>query len=186
MESLAVLELDSIARGIEVTDHMAKMARVDIARSHPIDPGKYLIIIRGDADSTRLSLDRGRERAGGAVVDELYLANIHPSVPDAMHGSWITAELDTIGIIETGSVASILRAADRALKTAPTSLLRLHLARRTGGKGYLVLTGRQADVEASLDAGSDAAGEYGAWHDRAMIPAPSLELLAELEKEWIA
>ncbi|NNE09390.1 MAG: BMC domain-containing protein [Gemmatimonadetes bacterium] len=186
MESLAVLELDSIARGIDVTDHMAKMALVEITRSHPIDPGRYLIVIRGDADSTRLSLDRGRERAGDTVVDELHLAHVHPAVPEAMHGSWIMSDLDTIGVIETSSVASIVRAADRALKAAPTSLLRLHLARRTGGKGYLVITGTQADVEASLGAGSSAAGEFGAWHDHALIPAPSAELLAELQKEWIA
>ena len=38
--ALGLLEITGIARGLVVADAMVKRARVELLRSHPIDPGK--------------------------------------------------------------------------------------------------------------------------------------------------
>jgi microcompartment protein CcmL/EutN len=53
------------------------------------------------------------------------------------------------------TAAATLLAADAALKTADVSLVALHLCRGIDGKGYVVFTGSQDAVEASLEAGDE-------------------------------
>ena len=45
--ALALLELDSIAAGIEAGDAMAKRAPIEILRAGTVHPGKYLVLVGG-------------------------------------------------------------------------------------------------------------------------------------------
>lgn len=46
--ALGMIELSSIARGIETCDYMVKAAQVDLVRASTVCPGKYIIIIGGE------------------------------------------------------------------------------------------------------------------------------------------
>ena len=46
--SIGLLELTSIAKGIECTDLMLKAADVEILMSRTICSGKYLVLVRGE------------------------------------------------------------------------------------------------------------------------------------------
>ena len=45
--AIGMVELNSIARGIETCDYMVKAAQVDLIRSSTVCPGKYLVLIAG-------------------------------------------------------------------------------------------------------------------------------------------
>jgi microcompartment protein CcmL/EutN len=81
-----------------------------------------------------------------------------------------------LGVIETFSASSIIDVADAAAKSADVVLFRIHLAMAIGGKGFVLLTGDIASVEAAVSAGSAIAADEGILVARGVIAAPSKEL----------
>ena len=152
--ALALLELDSIAAGIEAGDAMAKRAPIDVIRAGTVHPGKYLVLVGGAVADVEEALAAGREVAAASVLDVVFLPNVHPAVVAAMRGARGEATGEALGVIETATVAAIIEAADAGLKGARVTLLELRLADDLGGKGYLLFDGRVADVEAAVELGS--------------------------------
>lgn len=158
--ALAVLETTSIARGYVALDAMAKRAPVTVLHAEPISPGKFWVAIAGGEAEVEEALAAGVERADAQRLDDVLLHYAHPAVLAAVAGSVRLAPPEgSVGVLELSTIAAAVRAADAAMKCADVSLVDLHLARGVGGKGYLVIAGELSDVEASLDAGHDAAGE---------------------------
>ena len=164
--ALGLLELESIAAGIEVGDAMAKRAPVELLRAGTVHPGKYLVLVGGDVADVEEALEAGREIGGLSVRDVTFLANIHPDVVERVRGTRQAAQDEALGIIETATVPAIIRAADAGLKGAGVRLLELHLADDLGGKAYLLFDGAVADVEAAVEIGTAAAGETRGMHSR--------------------
>jgi microcompartment protein CcmL/EutN len=185
MEALALIEIDSIAAGIAAVDEVMKMARVELIASQPVDPGKYIILFGGDVGSVESSFARGCERAGDRVVDRVLLPQVHESVVPLLTGGRTDEPIASLGVVETATVAAVIRAADAAAKAAEVTLLRIHLARRIGGKGFVILTGQQTDVEAAVAAGADAAGRDTDLFAEVVIPAPTGEIFGEVTREWL-
>ncbi|MEZ4406314.1 MAG: BMC domain-containing protein [Polyangiales bacterium] len=170
--ALAVLETTSIARGYVALDAMAKRAPVTVLHAEPISPGKFWVAIAGGEAEVEEALAAGVERADAQRLDDVLLHYAHPAVLAAVAGGVRLAPPDgSVGVLELSSIAAAVRAADAAMKCADVSLVDLHLARGVGGKGYLVIAGELADVEASLDAGRDAAGEANVV-GRELMPRP--------------
>jgi microcompartment protein CcmL/EutN len=69
---------------------------------------------------------------------------------------------------------------------SPVRLLRVHLARRIGGKGCVVLTGELADVEAAVAAAIEEARREDRLVAEIVIPAPAPETHAKIAGEWLA
>jgi len=158
--ALAVIELRSIARGYVVVDAASKRAIVRVLRSEPISPGKYWLAFVGGEAECEESLAAAVEFAADSRIDHVLLPWAHPALPEAItHGIATKPALDAVGAIELSSISAAVRACDAALKAAQVSLVDLHLARGIGGKGYVLVTGDLADVEAAVDAGVVAAGE---------------------------
>ena len=152
--ALALLELDSIAAGIEAGDAMAKRAPIDVIRAGTVHPGKYLILVGGAVADVEEALDAGREVGASSVLDVVFLPNVHPELVAAIRGKRRPAAGEALGVIETATVAAIIEAADAGLKGARVRLLELHLADDLGGKGYLLFDGPLADVEAAVEIGA--------------------------------
>ena len=152
--ALALLELDSIAAGIEAGDAMAKRAPIDVIRAGTVHPGKYLILVGGAVADVEEALDAGREVGASSVLDVVFLPNVHPGLVAAIRGERRAAAGEALGVIETATVAAILEAADTGLKGARVRLLELRLADDLGGKGYLLFDGAVADVEAAVEIGA--------------------------------
>jgi TorA maturation chaperone TorD len=64
-----MVELNSIAKGIETCDYMVKAAQVELIRSSTVCPGKYLILIAGDTGDVRAAMKEGL--AAGADHDDV-------------------------------------------------------------------------------------------------------------------
>ncbi len=149
--ALALLELDSIAAGIEAGDAMAKRAPIDVLRAGTVHPGRYLVLVGGSVGDVEEALAAGRDVGGACVLDVVFLPNVHPDLVAALGGRRVEPAGEALGIVETRTVASILEAADAGLKGAAVQLLELRLADDLGGKGYLLFDGAVADVEAAVE-----------------------------------
>ena len=152
--ALALLELDSIAAGIEAGDAMAKRAPIDVIRAGTVHPGKYLILVGGAVADVEEALEAGRAVGASSVLDVVFLPNVHPELVAAIRGERRAAAGDALGIIETATVAAIIEAADAGLKGARVRLLEMRLADDLGGKGYLLFDGTLADVQAAVEIGA--------------------------------
>ncbi|MCD7895230.1 MAG: BMC domain-containing protein [Planctomycetaceae bacterium] len=180
MHALGLIESNSIARGIEISDAMVKTADVTILVAKTICPGKYIVLVGGDVAAVNQSVRAGLEVMPDVVVDDFIIPNIHPSILPAISGGTVVDKVEAVGIIETYSVAATVVAADYAVKAASVIPLRLHLAFGIGGKSYVVLTGDVADVKTAVDAGSAVAGEKGLLVQKVVIPRPHTEVVASL------
>ncbi|MEE1049334.1 MAG: BMC domain-containing protein, partial [Clostridia bacterium] len=81
-----------------------------------------------------------------------------------------------LGILETYSAASIIRAADNAAKTADVKLVELRIAKGMCGKSYMLITGEVAAVTAAIDRAQAAAGDKGMFLDSSVIANPDSKL----------
>lgn len=179
---IGLLELCSVARGIEVADTVLWEARVEVLFATPVHPGKYLILLTGSVDDVRSSMRHGAEAAGGDLVDQLLIPQVHEQVVPMLkrNGGHVKGELDAIGVIETNTVASAIVAADQALKTATVDLLELRIANGLGGKSYFTLTGEVSDVRSAVAAGARTAHERGLLAREVVIARPHPELAFHL------
>jgi microcompartment protein CcmL/EutN len=177
--ALGLLELESIAAGIEVGDAMAKRAPIEVLRAGTVHPGKYLVLVGGEVADVEEALEAGRELGGLSVRDTTFLPNIHPDVVSGVRGVRAPATTEALGVIETATVAAIIRAADAGLKGAHVRLLELRLADDLGGKGYLLFGGDVTDVEAAVEIGTAAVGEARGLHARVIAQLHD-EMAAEL------
>ena len=151
--ALALLEFSSIAAGIQAADAMVKRAPIDVIRAGTVQPGKYLVLVGGQVADVEESLAAGREVGGAAVVDLVYLPQVHPEVVDAIAGGRVPQVTDALGVVETTTVAAAIHAADAGIKGAEVRLVEVRLADGLGGKGIVLFSGLVADVEAAVEIG---------------------------------
>ena len=154
--ALALVEFDSIAVGIEAGDAMVKRAPLGVINSGTVQPGKYLVLIAGDVASVEESLAAGLALGGDAVIDTVFLPDIHPDVVAAIRGGRRFESGEALGIIETRTVAAIIEAADAAVKGATVTAAQIQMADGLGGKGYALFGGILSEVEAAVAAGIGA------------------------------
>lgn len=179
-EALGLLELTSIAKGVEATDLMMKAANVELMASRSICAGKYLVMVRGDVAACSSSVKAGMECGRETVADSFVIPNLHPEIFPAIAQSSVIDEVSALGIIEAFDVASLIEGADAAVKAASVHLLEIRLAMALGGKAFCVLTGDVSAVRAAVEAGSAIIAAKGLLTDGVVIPSPDAALVREL------
>ena len=68
-QAVGVIELKSIAKGIEATDAALKSAGIRLVSSHPACPGKYEMIITGTISNVSAAVEHVKERFGEKLID---------------------------------------------------------------------------------------------------------------------
>jgi microcompartment protein CcmL/EutN len=185
--ALALVELSSIAVGIEAGDAMVKRAPVDVVHAGTVHPGRYLVLVAGRVADVEEAFEAGCEVGAAWLVDTVLLPNVHDQVVAALRGSRRTGRGEALGVVETATVAATVLAADAGVKAAAVALLEVRLADGLGGKGYLLFDGAVGDVEAAVAAALDRLGDgrRGATPAQPpiarVIPQLHAELRAELE-----
>lgn len=180
-KSIGAVELSSIGIGYRVQDELLKAAEVDLLIARTICSGKYMVVISGPVSNVESSIAAGAAVAGEALIDQLVIPAVHESIFPALGQSVIldTKSAGALGIVETFSGVSIIDVADAAAKAAKVTLFRIHVAMALGGKGFCLLTGDIADVQAAVRAGAEKARQRGLLVSEIVIPRPSKELFAE-------
>jgi microcompartment protein CcmL/EutN len=165
---IGFIETSSIAKGIEATDAMMKMAEVELLMTTIIPRGKYLIMIGGNVADVESSLRAGMQTAAGTVLDHFIIQNVHPELPPAIKGRVKVERIEAIGIIETKEVASAIYAGDAAVKSANIQLIEAR--NQPGGKGLVVLTGEVGAVRTAVAAGVASIKKDGMLVNEVVIP----------------
>jgi len=179
MEAIGLVELNSIAAGMFVADAMLKASDVQLLVNRSICSGKYMVMVGGAVADVRASVDAGVAEGAGSIIDSMVIANIHPAVFTAIAGTSPAQNLAALGVIESFSVASLIEAADAAVKAAEVELLEIRLAMALGGKAFVTMTGEVADVRAAVETGADVIIAKGLLVNKVVIPAPRRELYKE-------
>ena len=178
--AIGMLEYVSIAAGIDAADRMVKAADIRPVFFKTICPGKFLAAVAGNVEDVTASVEAGRSAMPEMVADWFVIPNIHPGVVSALSGCSALRERSALGVIETFSVSAAIQAADSAVKTADIRLLDIRTALGLGGKGFVLLSGDVAAVEASVAAASEAVRATGLLTGTTVLPRPAAEVLAQL------
>lgn len=178
--SIGLIELSSIASGFGATDAMLKAADVEIMLARSICSGKYMIMVRGDVGAVEASVSAGIQAGGFGVIDSFVIPNIHESVFPAISGTNKIDHVESLGVVESFSVAALIEGADAAVKSANVQLIEIRLAMALGGKAFLTLTGNVAAVQSAVETGAQVVARKGMLVNKGVIPSPRPEMLREL------
>jgi microcompartment protein CcmL/EutN len=182
MDAIGLLELSSIAIAYGVEDTMLKTADVELLLARTICSGKYIVMVGGDVAAVTASVEAGKAVSAEALIEDLVISRVDKRIFPAISGAVALEEedKDALGVVEAFSIAAILEGADAAIKAASVKLFRIHVAMAIGGKGYLMLTGSVADVEAAVGAATVEVARRGMLVSRIVIPRPHDRLFAEM------
>jgi len=175
---IGFIESSSIAKGIEATDAMMKMADVELLMTTIIPRGKYLIMVGGNVADVESSVRAGLQTAAGTVLDHFIIPNVHSELFPAIRGRVKPDRIEAIGIIETKEVASAIFAGDAAVKSANIKLIEAR--NQPGGKGLVVLTGEVGAVKTAVAAGVASIRKEGMLIGEVVIPYGHEALLKSL------
>ena len=180
IHAVGVIELKSIAKGVEATDAALKSAGISLITAHPACPGKYEITLTGSISNVTAALDHVKSRFEQYIVDASIMGRIDEQVIKALFGTQSGVKKGSLGVIETYSAASAIKAADIAVKTSRVEIYDLRVSRGMGGKGIVLVTGEVGDVTAATEAGGKHAKELGMLHATTVIAAPHAELWEQI------
>jgi len=176
MNSIGLIEVMNVSKGIRVTDEMLKSAGVTLIQSGSVCPGKFVTLVGGDLSSIQAAIERAAQIAEDSMIDKFVIGNLGDKVFEAICGTAVVKEKKSLGIIETFTAASAIEAADAAVKAAVVSLIEVRVARGLGGKCFVTLTGDVADVTAAVEAGARIAAKTGVLINTEIIAKPHPEL----------
>jgi microcompartment protein CcmL/EutN len=182
LANLAVgfLESSSIAKGIEASDAMVKMASVKLAKTVIVARGKYIIFITGPVGEVESAMRAGRAVLDKSLVDEVLIRNAASQVVDSLDKRRPVEVLGAVGIIETKEAIAAVLAADAAAKAASVHLIETKTV-VGGGKGYVTLCGEVGDVRTAVAAGISAIRKE-LLVSQVVIPNADPQLLATVGK----
>ena len=149
--AVALIELDSVARGIYTADAMLKEAPVSMLRSGTVHNGKYLILIGGSVAAVGMAFAKGMSAGQDHLLDAVFLPDVHESVYAACQGERQSCGNEALSIMEMATVSAILKSADAAVKGANVRLVELRLADDLGGKAIALYAGKVEEVETALN-----------------------------------
>jgi len=168
--AIALIEFSSIATGIFAGDAMVKKAPISVLKSGTVHDGKYLILIGGSVAPVEESFAEGIFVGSGQVVDQVILPNIHGQVHRAILGERKPFRYESLGVIETETVAATIQSADASIKGANVDLIEIRLADDLGGKAFAVFNGEIEDVEIAIEIAKNAVTNSDFWLRDIVIP----------------
>ena len=171
--SIGLIELNSIARGIESTDAMLKAGGVGLIFAKPVCPGKYIALISGDVGAVKSALAAGTAAGGINLVNHLQIPRIHPDLIPAINAVVSIDRVEALGVVEYFDITSAIVGADAAAKAGFVKLMEVRLGMGIAGKSYFSMCGSVSDVKSAVNA---AISGNGIVVNSCVIPSPSPEL----------
>ena len=178
--AIALVELNSIARGYRVLDALVKKSPVEILEANLVEPGIFLILFTGGVAEVEEAHTEALAVAAETLREEVFIPGVHEGLLSGLTAPVDATDLDTVGVVEGLRIAPTLEACDRALKDARVSLLGFRLAPALGGKAFYVLHGPQHDVEAAAERSHEILQDRGALEKVEVIARPHPDFLSFL------
>jgi microcompartment protein CcmL/EutN len=178
--AIALLEISGIATGIYCADMMIKCAPITVLKSGTVHNGKYLILIGGSVASVEEAYYKGLSTASNELIDHVVLPDVHEQVHDAILGERSDCSREAIGILETASVAAIIKSTDAAIKQTDISIVEIRIADDLGGKAFSIINGEVEDIESAVDIAQERTTKPEFWLCKTVIPNLHQEIGAQI------
>ena len=178
--SIGMIELNSIARGIETSDAMLKAGAVSLSFARPVCPGKYMVLVYGDIGAVNAAMAAGLAVGGVNVVNELTIPRVHEQLVPAINAVSEIDGVNALGVVEYFDIASAIIGADAAAKTGNVQLIEVRLGMGIGGKSFFTLCGDVSDVKSAVAAGLANTEDRGCVVNSCVIPSPEPDLFRTL------
>jgi len=161
--ALAMLDIAAAPPGLHALDALAKEAHVHVLSAGTVQGGRFLILFAGEVEPVERAFERARAVVSRAVVDSVLLPHAEPRIVPAIRRGEVRfpAPGETLGVLQTPTNPTLLRAVDAALKGALVELVELRIADGLGGQGVASLWGESYDVEAAIELAERAFAEAG-------------------------
>lgn len=179
--AIALIEFSSIATGVIAGDAMVKKSPISMLKTGTVSRGKYLVLIGGSTASVEEAFKEGLNVGASAVVDKVFLPDIHPQVLDAMLGERKKVSYESFGIIETTSIAATIEAADAGIKGAMVDIIEIRMGDALGGRAFVMLNGKVEDVAAAVEIGMNAITNKALWRNKIIIPSLHTDMAKQIE-----
>jgi bacterial microcompartment shell protein len=178
--SIALLEFSSIANGMLAADAMVKKSPVAMLKTGTVSEGKFLVLVGGTVGSVEEAYNEGLVVGSDSIVDAMFLPDVHQRVYDAVFGKRVKLSGESLGVIETCSVAITILASDAAIKGADVEIVEIRLANQLGGKGFALFSGMLEDVESAMSIASDIDGMQEMITGKSIIQNLSDEMIKQI------
>lgn len=175
-KAIGMLEYKTVSKGMYVADQILKLASINLLQASVVCPGKYIVLFQGELSSIDACISYAKQEQSEGLIDSFILGNPDDSIYTALYGATNIVEKNTLGIIETYSVPSIILASDMVVKTANVTLIEIRIAKGMCGKSYLTFTGDISDVTNSVEKVKLMLKESGWLLDYSVIPSPDSQL----------
>lgn len=182
LPAIALIEFADIAVGTRATDALVKKAAVSLIRAGTLHPGKFAALFGGSVAETEEAYVEALRVGAASVLDRVLLPDVHEQVQAAILGRVGEWNADTLGIIETPTMAAVIEAADAGVKGANVTVVRIRLGDGLHGKGLAHFAGEQADVEAAVEIGAGRIAHRGQTVCTTVIPRCAADLRATLAR----
>lgn len=179
--AIALIEFSSIAAGMTAGDAMIKKAPIVMLKVGTVHPGKYLTLIGGDVASVEESYNEGLQIRPETIIDSVFLPHIHDNVHDAILGLRSLRKHESLGVIETSTVASNIDAADAGTKGANVIVMEIRLADGLGGNAFTIFNGKVEEVQAAIEIGSNRIKDKNIILHTTVIPKIDDQMISEIE-----
>ncbi|MCK5154516.1 MAG: BMC domain-containing protein [Spirochaetales bacterium] len=176
VDVIGILELISMADGLNTLDAVVKESPVTILKAEPINPGKYLIMITGDVASVEAAMGIGVIIAGTSIVDHILLNNLDEQIIPSIKSCRVPEEWDALGLLETSSVAAAVEAADMAVKEADIHIVGILTGNETGGKALVKLNGTIGDINTAMSSAVEMLSNKDQLYRDIIIPGPHVDI----------
>ncbi len=183
--ALALIEFTSVPVGIRAGDAMVKRAPVAVLRTGTVHNGKYLVLVGGSVASVEEAFDEGLHVGADWIIDRVFLPDVHDQVHDAALGERQTCAADALGIIETATVASVLRSADAGVKGAEVGIVEIRLANDLGGHALALFAGKLEDVEAAVEIARGSSTDARFWLSDAVLPNLHASMADQIDRTTV-
>ena len=158
VDTLGVVEVNSIAAGVELADGMVKVADGELVRAATLCSGRFIIHVAVDREAVETSVNfarAGQKRLSGSFV----ISNVSPLLIAALKKSEPAMPGEALGVVESRFVSMGINAADIAVKKSEVRLLKFVAGQGITGKSFFVLGGDVAAVREAVAAASESLGD---------------------------
>jgi len=179
--AIATLEFKDIPVALYATDAMLKKAPIGLIRSGTISQGRFLTLIAGSTGSVDEAFTEGLRLGGKSIIDSVLMLDVHDRVYNALMGERKVCVQEAMGIIETATVSSNIRAAELALKATDVELIEMRIAdSHLNGKGLSIYQGALHEIEAAIEIAESFLKQKKVPTVTRLIPAPNVGLVEQV------
>ena len=179
--NILIAEFKSVSRGIQVTDSMAKSAKISILQASTLCPGKYLTIAEGEISALKSAQKIAEDEGGRHLFSSSLISNIDEKITRAIGGKLSDPDNGSIGIIEGPHMADLVNSSDIAVDSAPVEFIEYRLARGCGVASFYIITGTLSALSEAVNNAGQYLKSRGSLLAYRIIPGPDRQVLRWLK-----